>query len=120
MNSDSIRVKIPDVSAIDLPQRMNPPERLVDANAERIAAVERAMVDTDSVSRAMGGTVQSTYSKPSKIDGLIDSILTRFPLSDPVTLVFVGAKSDAETDRVTADVANRLTCLLYTSDAADE
>ena len=50
----------------------------------------------------------SAHSRPTKIDGLIDSILAKFPLNHPVTLVFAGCKTDAETDSVTTSVARRL------------
>lgn len=108
MNSDIPRIRIPDVGPPVLPQKY-PSEILVDANVDRLDAIDQEIDGTNSTSPALETAELSTYSKLTKIDGLIDSILTKFPLSHPVTLIFVGSKIASETDRVTADVANRLT-----------
>jgi len=108
MNSDIPRIRIPDVLPV-LPPQNNPTEMLVNANTQRIDAINQVIASTDLISPASETAGQSTYSKATRIDGLLDSILTRFPLSHPVTLIFVGSKMDGETDTVTADVAKRLT-----------
>ena len=114
MNSDISRVKIPDFSSVEVPvpAQKDAAAKLVDQNVDQIDAIQQAIGESvndgdASALQAAGG--RTTHSKLAKVDGLIDSILTQFPLSHPVTLVFVGCKTDAETDAVTADVAQRLT-----------
>ena len=109
MKSDIIRVTIPDVVVPALPQQQDPTTKLVVENTDRIETIQHAINETESVSPASEAAPKSTDSRHTKIDGLIDSILSKFPLSDPVTLLFVGSTTDAETDTVTADVAKRLT-----------
>ena len=115
MNSDISRVKIPDFNSVEvpLPAEKDAAAKLVDQNVDRIDAIQQAIGvtanDSDASALPAAAGARSTYSKLAKVDGLIDSILTQFPLSHPVTLVFVGCKTDAETDAVTADVAQRLT-----------
>ena len=108
MNSDITRIRIPNFSSPDSGVQGNPIEQLVEANTNRIEIVQQAIADTDSASQPTGQRLESSPPKPNKIDGLIDSILAKFPLSHPITLSFVGCKTDTETDAVAADVAQRL------------
>ena len=115
MNSDITRISIPNFGSPVLPNHNNPAAKIVDENTNRIDVIQQAIGDanngtipSDAATAAAKSTPQSTNSKPSKLDGLIDSILAKFPLNQPVTLAFIGCKTDAETDRVTADVARRL------------
>ena len=122
-NNNITRVTIPNFVSPDANQPTRAAEDLVSDNTDRIDAVQQAIgisIDgnpsADNSNEANLGvastpserTDKSARSTPSKIDGLIDSILAKFPLSHPVTLVFVGSSADTETDTVTADVAQRL------------
>ena len=114
MNSDITRISIPNFGSPVLPNQDNPAAKIVDENTNRIDGIQQAIGDAENGSTpaaaatAAASTLQSASSKPSKLDGLIDSILAKFPLNQPVTLSFIGCKTDAETDKVTADVARRL------------
>ena len=108
MNSDITRVSIPNFSSPMLPKQKDSAARVVDKNIDRLEGIQQAINDTDGSLGPTGPSHQSAYSEPTKIDGLINAILAKFPLSQPVTLTFIGCTTDAETDTVTADVARRL------------
>ena len=109
-NNNITRVTIPCFVPPSAPDQNRATENLVDENTKRIETVQQAISDSMSGnSPATGATGADGNSTPTKIDGLINSILEKFPLSHPVTLVFVGGRTDAETDSVTAGVAQRLT-----------
>ena len=115
-NNNITRVTIPDF-VFPNTDDPNSAENLVDNSTSRIDEVQQAINESidgkapayDAVDPASVQASRSTHSPPSKIDGLINSILAKFPLSNPVTLVFVGCLTDTETDTVAADVAQRLT-----------
>ena len=123
-NNNVTRVTIPNFVTPDVNQTSQAAKNLVDQNTSRIDSLQQAIddsivgkspalaaadVDPNLGSTPSQPTQRLTHSSPSKIDGLIDSILAKFPLSHPVTLVFVGCRTDAETDTVASDVALRLT-----------
>ena len=123
-NNHITRVSIPNFVPPNIAQPSGASEKMVAENTDRIDALQLAIgdsiegnpqgsksTDTDPgiAPSSSNQTRPAAPSTPTKIDGLIDSILAKFPLSQPVTLTFVGCKTDAETDSVTVDVAIRLT-----------
>ena len=121
-----VRVEIPDVSPPGTASDIDSAPNLVNKSTERIdslqAAINASPVPDQPIFSATEHTNvlpasdfdlqnqnhQTSEATPGKIDRLIDSILQKFPLSQPVTIVFVASKTDAETDPVAADVAERL------------
>lgn len=126
-NLPIVRVQIPDVADPSSRHDFESTEELVEQNSNRIESLQQAIdapvppssqtasaADHTNIRLASPADLQHLKYKavdlaPKKVDHLIDSILQKFPLSHPVTIVFVSCKTDRETDKVSADVAQRLT-----------
>ena len=125
-DSSIVRVRIPDIATSNSSQTFVPSEKIIHQNTSRIDSLQQAIAEPIPASSATGAVVgYSTLTTPSasdleslrhkpidlapkQVDGLVGSILKKFPIGNPVTLTFVGCKADGETDKVTADVAHRL------------
>ena len=125
-NSTIVRVKIPEIATPSSRRNFVSSEKQIQQNTSKIESLQQPVDETILSSGTTAATIgnsnlaipspadlESLKYKPidiapKKVDGLIDSILQKFPPGDPVTITFVGCKTDGETDKVTADVAHRL------------
>ena len=126
LNSPIVRVQIPEVATASSRREFVTPENQVQQNLTRIDSLQQATAEQISSLEASGekndyaslaiplnSELESFKHKatdlvPKKVDGLIDSILQKFPIDNPVAITFVGCKTDGETDKIASDVAHRL------------
>ena len=123
LNSPILRVRIPDIATSSSRREFVAPENLTQQSMTRIEPLQQTIAEPNS---SVGGQIgyaslaipsasklESRKHKvvdlaPKKVDGLIDSILQKFPIDNPVAITFVGCKTDSETDKIASDVAHRL------------
>ena len=106
-NSPIVRVQIPDVATSSSRQGFTTSEKIIQQNTSRIASLQQA-IGQPSNSDLESTKYASIDLAPTKVDGLVNSVLQKFPLNNPVTIAFASCKTDGETDKITADVASRL------------
>ena len=120
--SPIVCVQIPDIATSVSDENSVASEKLIQQTTSRIDSLQQTIdesnlpADTTANSNLTAPLAsdlesldyQSADIIPKKVDGLVDSILQRFPLSHSAAITFVGSKTDGETDKVTFDVARRL------------
>ena len=112
INSQSALVKVetvpikahrqPDVAIVELPQDMAP---VLDLSEKPADWIDKS--DGKDTSRVDPIKTTSSEANPA-IDTLVDAILNRFPLGDPVVLMFVGSESNPHIDETCARVGSAL------------
>ena len=126
LNSPIVRVRIPDIVTASSRRKFVTSENQAQQDVTRIDSQQQAITEPISSLAPSGEKIgyaslakpltseleclehKATDLAPKKIDGLIDSILQKFPIDNPVTITFVGCKTDGETDKIASDVAHRL------------
>ena len=122
-NLNTVRVKIPDIRRIDSGNQADFRDSSVGGSVGLRPVINDGGREDDplrgycELPSTVGPASRSDLQKlknrslnlrTMKVDRMIDSIQERFPIEQSISIVFVGCKTDAETDHVSADVAQRL------------
>lgn len=111
--SPIIRISIPEITTPDPRNRATATGQLFEETNQRVKMLQQAVTESSGSVANPSPTADQLHVATGdpgskKIERLIDSILQKFPLGESVAIVFTGCKTDAETDKVTADVARHL------------